>query len=329
MRHSIPLILLFALALKTSALSAQAGISGRLVLDSTIWAPVLYLSHIPDLDQMHTISYRQIIAEAEMLSDGTFSFNTDLLPDSDQLYRIHLVKKEDPPATLMIGGKEHNHFFLLAKRGSKIKIEMSPGNTLFSELSLSGYGPNNSLREIDEVIERLNAVDQVATSINREFTREVIYDQLRAMADSSQHPLIALYALHASNYKEHFPENQSYYRLLLRKWRHVESAYFISFRHQLDLDRSSMRLGVIAGLGLLSVIVLIAGLYLRNSRKRSANPYTKLTIQERKVFDMLRAGRSNKEIAEEFSVSVSTVKSHVNSIFSKLGVKSRRDIMDL
>jgi DNA-binding NarL/FixJ family response regulator len=61
----------------------------------------------------------------------------------------------------------------------------------------------------------------------------------------------------------------------------------------------------------------------------NSNPYADLTVQERRVFDLLREGRSNKEIAEEFSVSVSTVKSHVNSIFSKLGIKSRREIMNM
>ena len=63
--------------------------------------------------------------------------------------------------------------------------------------------------------------------------------------------------------------------------------------------------------------------------QQPASPYADLTVQERKVFDLLKEGRSNKEIAEEFSVSVSTVKSHVNNIFSKLGVKSRREIMDI
>ena len=55
----------------------------------------------------------------------------------------------------------------------------------------------------------------------------------------------------------------------------------------------------------------------------------KLRNSELRVLEYVAGGMSNKEIAEEFSVSVSTVKSHVNSIFSKLGVNSRRDIMDI
>ena len=329
MMNRVIQFLLFLLALKASMLSAQAGITGRLVLDSSLWAPVAYLSHIPELGQMNTISYKQIIAQSELGPDGNFTFSTELLPVADQLYRIHVVKKGDPPATLMIGGKEHNHFFLLARRGSQLVFEMDPGKTLFNDLTMEGYGPNRSLMEIDGVIGRLNAVDQVASSINRDFTREVICDQLRAMADSSRHPLVSLYALHASNYKEHYLENPAYYRHYLRKWRHEETEYYSAFRHQLDSGRSSLHPAIIGGGALFLLLVLLAGFYFRRNMQQPASPYADLTVQERKVFDLLKEGRSNKEIAEEFSVSVSTVKSHVNSIFSKLGVKSRREIMDI
>ena len=64
----------------------------------------------------------------------------------------------------------------------------------------------------------------------------------------------------------------------------------------------------------------------RNKRK---NPLSDLTIQERKIFSSLRQGKTNKEIADEYAVSLSTIKSHVNNIYSKLGIKSRKEIMDI
>jgi DNA-binding NarL/FixJ family response regulator len=43
---------------------------------------------------------------------------------------------------------------------------------------------------------------------------------------------------------------------------------------------------------------------------------------------LLKKGRSNKEIAQELHIEVSTVKSHLNKIYSRLGVKSRKEIVN-
>ena len=48
-----------------------------------------------------------------------------------------------------------------------------------------------------------------------------------------------------------------------------------------------------------------------------------LTDRELEVLRLMAAGRSNTEIAQALIVAVSTVKTHVNRIFGKLGVTSR------
>jgi LuxR family maltose regulon positive regulatory protein len=48
-----------------------------------------------------------------------------------------------------------------------------------------------------------------------------------------------------------------------------------------------------------------------------------LSEREMEVLRLIVAGLSNPEIAEELFIAVSTVKSHVNHIYGKLGVKSR------
>ncbi|UCC64467.1 MAG: hypothetical protein JSV36_05250 [Anaerolineae bacterium] len=48
-----------------------------------------------------------------------------------------------------------------------------------------------------------------------------------------------------------------------------------------------------------------------------------LSERELEVLRLIVAGLSNPEIARDLVIAVSTVKSHVNHIFGKLGVKSR------
>jgi len=54
-----------------------------------------------------------------------------------------------------------------------------------------------------------------------------------------------------------------------------------------------------------------------------ADLLAQLTPQQAKVFDLLSAGRLNKQIAFELQVTEATVKAHVSAILRKLGVHSR------
>jgi DNA-binding NarL/FixJ family response regulator len=52
-------------------------------------------------------------------------------------------------------------------------------------------------------------------------------------------------------------------------------------------------------------------------------PFPELTAREREVLDLLAAGRSNHQIAQQLSLSVKTVANHISAIFSKLQVADR------
>jgi DNA-binding NarL/FixJ family response regulator len=54
-----------------------------------------------------------------------------------------------------------------------------------------------------------------------------------------------------------------------------------------------------------------------------------LTPREAEVMELLRAGRSNAEIAQALSVGVETVRTHARRIYRKLGVRTRRELRAL
>jgi len=48
-----------------------------------------------------------------------------------------------------------------------------------------------------------------------------------------------------------------------------------------------------------------------------------ISPREQQVLQLVSAGLSNREIAARFSISASTVKTHLENIYRKLGVNSR------
>ena len=58
-------------------------------------------------------------------------------------------------------------------------------------------------------------------------------------------------------------------------------------------------------------------------RALQADPIFSLTKRERSLLESMAEGRTNKELATEFSVSVNTVKFHLSNLYDKLGVKNR------
>jgi DNA-binding CsgD family transcriptional regulator len=63
--------------------------------------------------------------------------------------------------------------------------------------------------------------------------------------------------------------------------------------------------------------------------RSSPNPFEAwgLSDREREVVALLLEGKTNKEIAEELFISLSTVKSHVASVFGKTGARNRVEVV--
>jgi len=82
---------------------------------------------------------------------------------------------------------------------------------------------------------------------------------------------------------------------------------------------------VAAGQSLLDPAVTHAVLE-RLRRQSRPDPLADLTAQERKVFDELREGKSNREIADALFLSEKTVKNYVSTVLAKLGLERRAQV---
>ncbi len=305
----------------------EPAIQGKLLLDS-IWEPVVYLSHIPTFNDMHTMSNEMIIAESEIDTSGFFSFSSNYLPVKDNLFRLHISKKGAPAASMIIGGKEENHIFFITNNKAWINISNEDRNELFKTYTIGGYLPNQRLQEIDQMILNYEAAIDTLSSMKKEFLTKSIHEKLRLIADTTSHPIVSLYALNLSKFESTYLSNQGFYKSYLKKWGDENSTYFQALRAKLpNEDKNKTFLLLIIG-AVFFLLGLVFNYYFSSRRKRIRNELKLLSVQERKILELIKSGSSNKEISEKYNISLSTVKSHVSSIYSKLNVKSRKEAMD-
>ena len=64
----------------------------------------------------------------------------------------------------------------------------------------------------------------------------------------------------------------------------------------------------------------------RPAREAVEGPLASLTAREREIAELVAAGRTNREVAEQLVLSVRTIEAHLRNVFAKLGVRSRVEL---
>ena len=74
------------------------------------------------------------------------------------------------------------------------------------------------------------------------------------------------------------------------------------------------------------LLVCVAMGYLAFKLQRRTNSQPGLSKQEITVRNLILEGKSNKEIASELFISLSTVKTHITNLYAKLNVGNRQEL---
>jgi len=298
---------------------------GNISLDET-WSPVIFLSYIPTFDDMYLMSNEAIISKTNIDSLGNFSFDISYVPEKDNLFRLHVVKKGDVPNTLIIGGNNENHLFLLANCYSTIEINCNNTTPPFKNASFSKSSSNIAFSEITNLVVSAESNADDSGNTKRRLIENKLHDKLRFIADTCTNPLISLYAIYNSGFETNYNSNESFYESYLRKWENQNNGYFEAFRKELPPPNDKSKKGIII---LLAIVLISISFYFGKWTKKKEPGINKLSVQERKVFELLRKGATNQEISDECHIGISTVKSHVSRILKKMNKKSRKEIMNI
>jgi DNA-binding CsgD family transcriptional regulator len=84
-----------------------------------------------------------------------------------------------------------------------------------------------------------------------------------------------------------------------------------------------------------AILFLIAGYFIskykgtgHGQKDTGENLLLNLTNKEISILQLIAEGKSNKEIASLNFVEVSTIKTHINNIYAKLGLRNRREAVN-
>lgn len=330
-------ILLSVLTFATSA----AEIKGKIVIDES-WEPVIYLSAINSFDDFSTAAYDFLVYQTSIDSIGYFEMKDLILPEGDRIYRLHICKKNDPVSTIIIGGKDENFIHFIMNNQSVINIHPDSNKPFFQNNIVEGNDANSSFVLLLSLQKELLTPPTLPSKQNREFQKEKIISKYMDVADTSSHTITKLLALHLINESVESPQIELMEKT--GKELHISDSsnpYYSTFIDQLKYLRYQADQSIFpysswlkwTGLILLLIFITLIVFNQKGRKKESlialnSNLIQELSVQEKKVFDLIRTGASNKEISTELNIEVSTVKSHVYKIFSRLGVKSRKEIVN-
>ncbi|NME71260.1 helix-turn-helix domain-containing protein [Flammeovirga aprica] len=323
-------ILLLILCCQVNAFSNNVGhISGKLILDDS-WDRKIYVSYLKTFEKEYAVSNDIIITSATIDSLGNFKIDLEKVPTEWSFFRLHIVKKGVSPNSLVIGSLDENFIHLIAKQDSEIELFNTGDRPIFSGTRIKGADYMKTFDYIKKLSNYPNSIDYEKSIIEKEFIKEVVSEKLKSVADTCKHPLVSLYAIYQTDFQADYLANPKFYEGYLSKWENENNPYFNSFRqkfHIVEHDLSNENtikhiIFFISVVGFLTVSVLILF-------KRKNQNINQLSLQERKIFGLLRNGLSNKEISAECNIELTTVKSHISSIYSKLKIKSRKEAVNL
>jgi DNA-binding CsgD family transcriptional regulator len=225
---------------------------------------------------------------------------------------------------------------------SEIQLLPDDKNSGILLSKVTGNPANSSLEYLLNLQKDLQTPPALPSKQNREIIKKQIISDFKEIADTTSFAIIKLMALHLIVESSDKPDID----FLQRTFNTIKSAdssnpYLVSFKNQLDFlefQSSKTKISSTAwakwfGLAILVFLsVTLFWLRIRKKEKSETNPKSELidslSIQEKKVFELLKTGASNKEISMELNIEVSTVKSHVHKIYSRLGLKSRKEIVN-
>jgi len=342
--------IIILLVICTFSVNAQHKFEGK--IDYSIWQNNVYLSVIEDYRTLHGINNEQIISKVKTDSLGFFKFIGNQLEPTHKFYQLHVdnCNTDDLNENHFMGHcKESKDILFIAKQTDSIQFPLSFDAQMFCDIN-SNNPTNTAIFKIDALIEdMIFSYSEYNSKASRKLNNKKWFKTLQDFGKSLNEPLAELYVYSFlsdrskpfHNYYLEDLKSNDYYNTLLNRLEtsYPDSNYTKQYKTELTMDQFSIEDSKQSfNYNLLLIGLLLASIGLNfwfyfTSKKRLKENKTEakaqLTKQEQNVLDLILEENSNKAIAEQLFVSLSTVKSHINNIYKKLNVSSREELKHL
>lgn len=345
------LILLATFCLTSTLSFSQYKFSGY-VDNKTIEGNV-YLSVIEDYRKISGVFPEQILNKTVPDSTGHFTFYGNNLPLENRIYRIHVdTCPEDDQNTTHFTGHCPNskEVIFIANNNDTLSLPYSFDDEMFCRV-VSKNEKADAFLKIDSLKNDMRfAFGTYRSEANRKMNSKKWFSILQQYGEQLQEPLAELYSyaflsdrtqnLHAY-YLEDLKTNSYYDDLLARLTKkYPNSNYTKQYSAELTSDKYIISSHKDNGyptwmylVGIIALLSIIGNFYFFGKLKKITQQLPQLDAslskQEKKVLDLILADKSNKEIASEMFVSLSTVKSHINNLYKKLQISTRDEVKEL
>ncbi|MEM1220133.1 MAG: helix-turn-helix transcriptional regulator [Bacteroidota bacterium] len=326
--------------LLTSPAFSQYSISGY--LDTPEKGKRVYLSLLRYDEQM-AISKDQNLFSTLTDSTGYFSFTGKLLPKEHKLYRIHANLDESSQGFDIADVDELKNFhnFIFSNTDT---IVFEPSKNLWFTRSTNTNVADREWRDYLAFKKQLRK--EFAGIKNNEAKIQSLSQLLSELktylVEANTHPLVklmSLYTIQEEVLKNDFEQDAAYYFDL----QNALSAYYSNQSYALQFEELLSSLSI-AGLQrkvgfyqklvcslavLVLVLMIVIGLLVRKLRQTKKQPVEgpiNLTKQEARIAKLILADKTNKEIASELFISLSTVKTHIRHLYAKYEVSNRQQL---
>lgn len=298
--------LLFYLFLASSIFS-QADVSGFIDLpnmDKTI----VNLVQINEASN-NTKKSTKIIASATTDAKGFFRINKNLSSHSKFYYVAVGEKNRSITSKAFLLGNEDAIFF----------EKSNPPLTKFKTTSLGDKEWRKLVAFQNKIAKKKKFLDEIRT-----------YSK-----DSLQILAVKLISLKTLDKKELLEKdialNKSYYSLLLKEFQESainpeEYLFFELKLAQFQIQKTEESFMISKSLNYILVFLILVILFFTYRTKNAKTAAIALSKQELAVKELILQQKSNKQIATELFISVSTVKTHITNLYKKLQVVNRSEL---